>query len=181
MSHGLKLVAILTWWRTENDLYKHIMHKYEQCHYKQCGSVLKLIDNEYEYDNCPVSTNQNEKWFMYRVFIAQCTSEVYWEQYWRKHLQYLSFSHVGCIGLPPKEGDAGFMQCHSSQSCVRKADVHSRNLKWKNNVKKHIISTEQDHQLVEGSSTIVVQVILLVYCVSLQSNVGWRSTKQPVS
>ena len=42
---------------------------------------------------------------MRRVFIAQCTSEVYWEQCWltaetasgRKDLRYLLFTQFGCI------------------------------------------------------------------------------------
>ena len=32
---------------------------------------MLLINNKYGYENCPISVNQNEKWVMYRVFIAQ--------------------------------------------------------------------------------------------------------------
>ena len=63
------------------------------------NSVSLLINNTYEYENCPVSANQNYKLIMCTVVLH---SVVYWEKCWlyslteagRKDLWYLSFTHL---------------------------------------------------------------------------------------
>ena len=50
----------------EIELYIHNMYK---CSYNSVASVLLLVDNKDEYENCLVSANQNENLVMCTVLL----------------------------------------------------------------------------------------------------------------
>ena len=89
---------------------------------------MLLINNKYGYENWAVSANQNEKWVICRVFIAQCTVRS-------------AGSSAGCKVWQQQEGRA----CDSSPSHTSSVSVYCWQQTKQNPVTLHDAQEEEEN------------------------------------